>query len=103
MKQFIAGLLLCAPLLSLAQTEVRGRILTADGQPAAGITVRITEIDQSVSSTNSGHYVFPSVKRGTYTLSISAVGIIAKDTSIIVNNKRLQIKQIGRASCRERV
>lgn len=103
MKQFIAGLLLCAPLLSLAQTEVRGRILTADGQPAAGITVRITEIDQSVSSTNSGHYVFPSVKRGTYTLSISAVGIIAKDTSIIVNDKRLQIRPVTLSESKQRL
>lgn len=105
MKKLLITLLGLAPLMAFSQasTDLRGRILTSDGQAAQGITVQILETRQMVSSNPAGEYVFHRLTEGTYTLSISAVGVVTRDTIIDVRSDRPKVPPITLVESKERL
>lgn len=105
MKNTILFLISILPLISFAQskTEIQGQILTSDGKPAQGITVRLSEINQSVSSNTRGRYIFRNIDQGRYTLSISAMGIQSRDTTILIQDDNVELPPLVLIQSREQL
>src|SRR5690349_5976090 len=77
MRKILIAVCLLAHTLLYAQhkVEIYGKILSADNQPAAGITVNIKGVGKSSYTDGKGNYTFNDVDTGGYVLAISAVGI----------------------------
>ncbi|MGO1671774.1 MAG: TonB-dependent siderophore receptor [Sphingobacterium sp.] len=105
MKNTVLLLISLLPLFCFAQskTEIQGQILTADGKPAQGITVRLTELNRSVSSNTHGRYIFTNVDQGPYTLSISAMGIQSRDTTVLIQGDQVQLPPLVLIQNREQL
>ena len=63
---------------------IKGKILTADGKPAAFVSVEIKDKKRGVLSDEAGEFVFSKVKPGTYTLHVTLVGYEALDQDVVV-------------------
>jgi len=79
MNKFIIYLivLINGSLLAQAQqkAEIQGKVLSADGKPVEGITVKLMPQDINASTRANGSYLFKSLKPGQVQLHISAVGL----------------------------
>ncbi len=66
---------------------LRGRILTDDGNAAAGASVQLREASLSAIADNEGRFSFSGLKAGRYTLKVSMVGYnpVTQDIEIGVN------------------
>lgn len=62
-------------LYAQQSVEIYGKVLSADNQPAAGITIHINGLEKSSYTDGKGNYVFDNIDTGRYILSISAVGV----------------------------
>jgi outer membrane receptor protein involved in Fe transport len=60
-------------VLSIAQT-LQGTVVTSDGSPAAGVLIRIEELNKRTLTRSDGTYRFQELPPGTYTLSIGGIG-----------------------------
>lgn len=70
---------------SFAQSNrgtIKGIITTSDGQPAPYITVSVERLAKGSITNEKGEYMIRNVPGGTYTLKISAVGIISQENKI---------------------
>lgn len=65
-------------------SDIRGKITTSDGQPAAYVSIGLKNKGQGSSSDESGAYHINKVKPGYYILRVSAVGSNAIEKSIKV-------------------
>jgi len=66
------------------QGSIKGKIITADGDPAAYVTVSLKD-KASVSTTNiKGEYTFQKVKSGSYTIRVSAIGLRGAEKTVTV-------------------
>lgn len=63
---------------------IKGKITTADGQPAAYVSIGLKNKNIGTTTTENGEYNLNKVKPGTYTLKVSAVGINAQEKSISI-------------------
>ncbi|NII26950.1 TonB-dependent receptor [Pseudoflavitalea sp. X16] len=96
---FLVGLWLFSTntLLAKATTEdggtIQGKIITADGNPAANVTVVLKEITKGVTTNESGEFRFKNVPNGKYQLEVSLIGFetITKEVEI-VNNKPVSVQ-----------
>ncbi|MEJ7560563.1 MAG: TonB-dependent receptor [Pedobacter sp.] len=72
-------LLLFACLAFQAQAQrsssIKGKIVTADGFPVVSVTVTLKGEAISTKSNNDGLYQFTKLKKGSYTIAVSAVGL----------------------------
>jgi iron complex outermembrane receptor protein len=79
MNKFLIYLivLINGSLLAQAQqkAEIQGKILSADGKPVAGITVKLMPQNINAFTRTNGSYLFKSLKPGQAQLHISAVGL----------------------------
>lgn len=100
MKLFTTVLLLLVfSSVSLAQSgTLTGTIVTSDGQPAAGVTVRVKGHQQMVISEETGRFVLTGLKAGSYQLEISLVGyktisrqVTLTDGANIIDNLKLEL------------
>ncbi|QNL48613.1 TonB-dependent receptor [Olivibacter sp. SDN3] len=82
-----------SPLLTHAQTRsnLKGRVLTADGEPAVGVSVTLIELKQGSSTDENGDYEINNVPYGVYTIRVSALGLNAKSLDIEVVSPEMQI------------
>ncbi|TYP88190.1 iron complex outermembrane receptor protein [Sphingobacterium allocomposti] len=96
MRNILYILCLLLPLATLAQqkTEVSGRVLTSDGRPAEGITVRLMPHGQTSFTNTNGRYVFKDVTEGSHTLSVSAVGLQARNSTVEVAGNKTMLPDI---------
>ncbi|NEU69083.1 TonB-dependent receptor [Spirosoma agri] len=80
-------IILCLPLLSLAQQAgtIRGRVTTADGDPAEYVTVSLKGKGQGSVTNGKGEYVISRVKAGTYTVLASAIGLKTSEKEVTLN------------------
>lgn len=62
--------------------SIKGKITTADGQPAALVSIGLKNKNQSTATNENGEYVFARIKAGSYTLKVSAVGINTQEKTI---------------------
>lgn len=80
-------LLLFYSFTALAQQNgnIKGKVTTADGEPAAYVSIGLKNKNQGTSTTETGEYNLSRIKPGNYTLSVSAVGINKQEKNITVS------------------
>ena len=82
----ITTLLISLSALAQQPSSVKGKITTSDGQPAIYVSIGLKDKNQSTTTDDNGNYTINRVKPGTYTLRVSAVGIISQEKEINVKN-----------------
>lgn len=82
----LLGTFLSLVMLASAQKNgsVSGKILTSDGQPAAGVSVQVLRTSWGTVSNDNGEFRIPAMKPGTYSLKVSAIGMSGEEKSITV-------------------
>ncbi|GAB2535595.1 TonB-dependent siderophore receptor [Rufibacter soli] len=60
-------------------TNLRGRVTTQDGEPAAYVSVMIKELEKVTVTTEEGAFVFRNVPAGEYTLIASCLGFAPQE------------------------
>ncbi len=85
LQSSLTAILIVFAFSAYAQQEsIKGKIVTADGDPAAYVTVGLKE-RATVSTTNTkGEYTFQKVRSGTYTIRVSAIGLRAAEKTVTV-------------------
>ena len=66
--------------------SVNGQIRTTDGQPAAAVTINITENGKFTVTDEQGRFSISNLKDGIYTLEISMVGLKTQSKTIEIKN-----------------
>lgn len=81
---FIIGLILCSLAASAQNGTIKGKINTADGQPAAFVTVGLKDTKKGALTNEDGTFAIKNVKPGSYNLVISYTGTqtIQKEVSV---------------------
>lgn len=64
---------------------IKGKITTSDGLPAAFITVVLKESNQNTVTDDNGNYAIGRLKPGSYTVKVSAIGVIAQDKIVNIS------------------
>ncbi|KQC01588.1 TonB-dependent receptor [Pedobacter sp. Hv1] len=83
--KFILLLMLSAVAASAQQSgSIKGKITTADGQPAAYVSIGLKNKTLGTTTSENGDYTLNKVKPGNYTLRVSAVGINTQEQNINV-------------------
>ncbi|WP_037498259.1 TonB-dependent receptor [Sphingobacterium deserti] len=93
MRKFLLIIPFIFPLLILAQqkTEIYGKVLSSDGQPAESITVKLTPQSITVFTNAKGIYSFKNIQAGKQTLTISSVGLSTQTQTIDVAGSRMEV------------
>src|SRR5690606_30237277 len=79
---FLLVLACCSVFAALAQTKtIRGRVVSSDGMPVAGATVRIAQSNQGASTDNDGMFQL-SYEGDEATLTVSAIGFAEAEVAI---------------------
>jgi len=71
--------------LMAQQGTLQGKVTTADGKPADGITVGIANKKWATATNQQGEYKLTGIKPGSYTIRVTAVGLKPVDKTITVN------------------
>ena len=72
----LTAAMLLINLIAFAQNAtIKGKVTTANGNPASFITIGLKGKGQGTTSDESGNYTIHRVKPGEYTIVASAVGI----------------------------
>ncbi|HEU4553864.1 MAG TPA: TonB-dependent siderophore receptor [Chitinophaga sp.] len=84
-QQFFLAFFLLGTLAAAAQTgAIKGKVLTADGQPAGFVTVGIVGTKIGTITGESGTYQVDRLKPGTHTVRVSAIGLAAQEKQVTV-------------------
>lgn len=67
------------------QSALQGKVTTADGQAADGITVTLANTKKTTATNKQGEYKITGVKPGSYTIRVTAVGLKPVDKPITIN------------------
>ncbi|MBE7174189.1 MAG: TonB-dependent receptor [Williamsia sp.] len=67
-----------------ATGALTGTITTSDGKPAAAITVTLKTTGRTAISNDEGRYIIKTIKPGTYTILVSAVGTNQQSKEITI-------------------
>lgn len=75
---------------AFAQT-IKGKITTADGKPAVYVSIGLKNKNIGTTTTEDGTYILQRVKPGTYTIRVSAVGILEQEKDITISTGQVLI------------
>ncbi|WP_126246702.1 TonB-dependent receptor [Chitinophaga rhizosphaerae] len=64
---------------------IRGTLTTADGQPAANITIRIDQTNRGAISNENGEYTIRNVRPGTWRIVVTAVSAAGQDKTVTLS------------------
>lgn len=67
--------------------RVSGRVIDAEGEPLAGASIRVLELDRSFGTDGEGHFSF-SVQPGSYTLEATYISYGAQRQQVVVEAGR---------------
>lgn len=70
-------------------TAIRGKVLTADGLPAASVSVQIKNLNRGTTTDQNGEFIFRKIKPGRYTLQVSLVGYENVEEEVTVENDKI--------------
>ncbi|QPH39961.1 TonB-dependent receptor [Pedobacter endophyticus] len=90
MKTLFTALLLLFTINIFAQTgRIKGSVTTADGKPAAQVSIRFERTKRTAVVDENGTFAFVKVPAGTYTLIASYTGLITqkKQVKVIANEE----------------
>lgn len=97
---FLIGLTTFTPFATAMAAEtgeesggrIAGNVITADGKPAADVTVRIEGLTKSTLTDEDGNFTFLHLSPGTYPIEISLVGYeTIHRTVTVINNKPVHL------------
>ncbi|PRD45526.1 TonB-dependent receptor [Sphingobacterium haloxyli] len=71
-------------LYAQQKAEVTGKVLSADNEPAIGITVKIDGFEKTSFTDQNGNYTFNGIDTGRYVLAVSAVGIKPQSRQVYI-------------------
>lgn len=77
-------LCICSNALFAQTGSLRGKVISADGNPVEAVTIRLKGTRQGTMSNTDGNYEFKKVNAGDYTLQISLVGLETKEQAVRV-------------------
>jgi iron complex outermembrane receptor protein len=80
---FVTGLQ--TVLLAQQHGILKGKVTTADGKPAEGITVGLADKKIATATNQQGEYKLTGIKPGNYTIRVTAVGLQPVDKAISIN------------------
>ncbi|MCK7559834.1 carboxypeptidase-like regulatory domain-containing protein [Chitinophaga sedimenti] len=81
----LSTILLLITLAAAAQTgTIKGRVLTSDGKPAAFVTVGLEGSKIGAITGENGTYQLERIKPGSYTVKVTAVGVLPQEKSVNV-------------------
>ncbi|AMM53001.1 hypothetical protein TH61_16025 [Rufibacter sp. DG15C] len=86
-KAFFVTILffLCSLSLIAQNNALRGRVTSADGEPAAYVSVLLKEANKSAITNEEGAFTFKNIPAGTYTLIATCIGYEAQEKLVNVN------------------
>lgn len=70
-------------------SAIRGKVITADGQPAPYVTIQIKGTGRGMVSDQNGEFVFKKIKPGTYTLLASLIGYATVEQDVSVEDDKV--------------
>jgi iron complex outermembrane receptor protein len=73
---------------------IKGKIITADGSPAAFVNVTLKGTYKSTMTSEEGTFQLNHVKAGNYVLEISLVGLDIQEKQIAINNDEVLALQL---------
>ncbi|SDL52365.1 iron complex outermembrane recepter protein [Pedobacter sp. ok626] len=68
--------------------SIKGKVLTADGQAAAYVSVGLKGKGIVVTTDNKGEYSFVKIKDGHYTIRVSAIGLKSAEKTVTVSGNQ---------------
>jgi iron complex outermembrane recepter protein len=85
---FVSGL----HTVLLAQHGIlQGKVTTADGKPAEGITVGLASKKLATATNQQGEYKLTGIKSGSYTIQVTAVGLKQVDKTVTLNEGEILV------------
>ncbi len=89
-----ALILLFCPLIAFAQSDLFGFVVSEQGEPIPGATIRLDGTQKGTISNTEGRFSFRNLAEGTYILEISAVGFITNRLEVVqaANSEPIIIK-----------
>ncbi len=85
---FVTGL---QTALMAQQGSLQGKVTTADGKPAEGITVGIANKKWATATNQQGEYKLTGIKPGSYTIRVTAVGLKSVDKTVTLNEGEILV------------
>lgn len=70
-------------------SAIRGKVITADGQPAPYVTIQIKGSGRGMVSDQNGEFVFKKIKPGTYTVQASLIGYATVEQDVTVEDDKV--------------
>lgn len=68
--------------------SIKGKVLTADGQPAAYVSVGLKGKGIGVTTNDNGEFSFIKIKDGNYTIRVSAIGLKSAEKTVTVSGNQ---------------
>ncbi|MCC8426557.1 TonB-dependent receptor [Mucilaginibacter sp. UR6-11] len=65
-------------------TAIKGRVCSADGKPVESVTIGITNTSLGTTTDADGHFQFNKIKSGTYTVKVTAIGLMPEEKLVTV-------------------
>jgi iron complex outermembrane recepter protein len=78
-------------VLMAQQGTLQGKVTTADGKPADGITVGIANKRWATATNQQGEYKLTGIKPGSYTIRVTAVGLKPVDKTVTLNDGEILV------------
>jgi iron complex outermembrane receptor protein len=78
-------------LFAQQQSALQGKVTTADGQPAEGITVGLVNIKKTTATNKQGEYKLTGIKPGTYTIRVTGIGLATVEKTVTVNTGEILV------------
>jgi iron complex outermembrane receptor protein len=72
-------------LLAQQHGILQGKVTTADGKPAEGITVGLANKRQATATNPQGEYKLTGIKPGTYTIRVTGIGLTTVDKTVTIH------------------
>ncbi|MNK14844.1 FhuE receptor precursor [compost metagenome] len=69
--------------------SIKGKVLTADGQAAAYVSVGLKGKGIAVTTDDKGEYSFIKIKDGHYTIRVSAIGLKSAEKTVTVSGNQI--------------
>lgn len=82
---------------TVKRATLKGKVFTADGQPAAGVTVTLEDSRTGASTNASGTFEIPGVPYGTHTIRVSGVGLRAQSREVNVQSAEVTVPDFNLA------
>ena len=75
--------------------NIKGTVITADGKPAEGVSIRILGRGTGTKTTAAGEYLLQINEKGTYTLRVSSVGLVPIEKQVRITEGDVNVETIS--------